>query len=482
MQKNILENNNFFFIGIGGIGMSAIAQYLKGIGKNVSGSDRIFHENENHIKKQLANEGINCFSQDCSGLNSEIEVVVVSTAIENTVPEYKKALELGIKIVHRAEMLKAISETRKTIAIAGTSGKSTTVAMLFQILELDGFSPSLISGAGLISIQKLGKIGNAHVGTGEWLIIEADESDGTLTKYSPEIGVILNIDKDHKEFEELEEIFGNFAKRVKDKLIVNQSNTRAAKYSEYPSDRSKRSYGLNLSNPSDRSKRSDGLKEQNFDFNADNGFQGKNFSQLGLKINFSVKNIDFEINTAGKHNMENALAAISVANYLGISLEKCSETLKTYEGIYRRMQKIGEKKGIIVIDDYAHNPAKISAAISACKLISDKVIAWFQPHGFAPTRFLKNEFIEEISKVLRNDDEIWMSEIYYAGGTVSKDISAKDLITGISNLGKKAFFVENRNNLPDKLNSHLSQGNILLLMGARDNSLENFAKYVFENI
>jgi len=452
---NLLQKyNNFFFIGVGGSGMSAIAQYLKGIGKNVAGSDRLFEDKNHSIKIKLENEGIICFPQNSNGLTSDFEVVVISTAIENSVPEFKKSKELGLEIIHRADMLKIISDWKKTIAISGTSGKSTTVAMLFHIMQFSGFEPSIISGAGLTSLQKTGKIGNCFVGCGDWLIIEADESDGTLTKYSPEIGVILNIEKDHKEFEELEQIFGTFTKSIKNKIIVNSSNARAKKYS----------------------------KDENFDFCSENGFHGSDFKQTGLDIFFKVKNVDFEIPVAGKHNMENALAAIAVANYLNISLETCSTALKTFEGIYRRMQKIGIKNNVLVIDDYAHNPAKVSAAINACQQITQKVIAWFQPHGYTPTRFLKNEFISEISDILRVDDEIWMSEIFYAGGTAVKDISANDLIEGIKNNNKNAFFVENRIDLPDKIKSHFTDDCILLLMGARDNSLEDFAKYVFEKI
>ncbi len=454
MQNILNKYNNFFFIGIGGSGMSAIAQYLKGIGKNVAGSDRLFVDENHSIKIKLQNEGIKCFPQNSNSLTNVFEVVVISTAIENSVPEFIKAKELGIEVIHRADMLKAISDSKKTIAVSGTSGKSTTVAMLFHIMDFASLKPSIISGAGLTSLQKSGKIGNCFVGKGDWLIIEADESDGTLTKYTPEVGVILNIEKDHKEFDELEKIFGSFSKSVKDKLIVNISNERASKYS----------------------------LDSSFDFCSEKGIQGIEFEQNGLNIKFKVKTTNFEIHVAGKHNMENALAAIAVANYLNINLETCSTALKTYDGIYRRMQKIGVKNNVLVIDDYAHNPAKISAAISACQQITNKVIAWFQPHGFGPTKFLKNEFISEISKILRNEDEIWMSEIYYAGGTAAKDISANDLIVGISANNKKAFFVENRNNLPEKIKSHFTDDCILLLMGARDNSLEDFGKYIFAKI
>ena len=456
-MKEILKKNNFFFIGIGGTGMSAIAQYLAFIGKNVSGSDRIFNNKQQpQVKKLLEKEKIVCFEQNSSGINKNIDIVVVSTAIENKVPELQKAKKLGLQIVHRAKMLQVITESKKTIAISGTSGKSSTVAMLFHILHNTGISPSLINGAGLVALQEQGKIGNAFAGKGDWLVIEADESDGTLTNYLPEIGVILNIAKDHKEIFELHEIFSVFSKQVKEKLIVNYSNTESCKYST----------------------------DLKYDFGKDNlaGFYGLEFKQTGFNISFTVKGIKFEIPTIGEYNMENALAAISVANYLGVSVQNCSEALQTYKGIYRRMQVLSTKKGIIIIDDYAHNPIKIASAIKACQNISTRVIAWFQPHGFVPTKFLRKEFVEQIANVLRNNDEIWMSEIFFAGGTVSKDISANEIIFDIQQKGKNAFFVENRANFPDKIKNKLNSGDIILLMGARDPSLKGFSDFVVNEL
>jgi UDP-N-acetylmuramate--alanine ligase len=188
------------------------------------------------------------------------------------------------------------------------------------------------------------------------------------------------------------------------------------------------------------------------------------------------------MNSLGQHSVENATAAIAVANQIGVDLETCAESLEKYEGIYRRHQILGKKNGVWVIDDYAHNPAKCAASIKACQPLAKKVIAWFQPHGYGPTRFLKDDFIKEISEALRPEDEIWMSEIFYAGGTAVKDISANDLIEGIKNTGKNAHFIEDRNNLLKALQPELKEGTLLLLMGARDPSLELFCKNIFENL
>lgn len=458
MIKNITDFQNVFFIGVAGVGMSAIAQYLKGIGKEVSGSDRYFHPNEfNKTKGQLEKEDINCFLQDGSGITDKTDLIVVSTAIEDTVYEVQKAKELGIPIIKRSELLSIIAKSKKTIAVAGTSGKSTTSAMLYQILLDADFEPSIISGAGLTSIIKQGKIGNAAIGKGEWLIIEADESDGSVVQYEPEIGLLLNIDKDHQEIDELIELFTIFKNNKKSLFIVNQSNALAKSLSENP--------------------------QNDFGFeNKRAGFSAENFKQDGLSLTFEIQAQKFQMNSLGQHSVENATAAIAVANQIGIDLKTCADSLATYEGIYRRHQILGQKDGVWVIDDYAHNPAKCAASIKACQPLAKKVIAWFQPHGYKPTRFLKDDFIQEIADALRPQDEIWMSEIFYAGGTAVKDISANELIEGIKTKGKKAHFVEDRNDLVNALKPELNNDTVLLLMGARDPSLEEFCKNVYENI
>ena len=459
MNKTINDFNNIFFIGVAGTGMSAIAQYLAGTAKNISGSDRYFLPGTyNEIKEKLENCGIKCFLQDGEGITAQTELVVVSTAVEDTVSEVQKAQQLNIPIIKRSVLLAMIAASKRTIAVGGTSGKSTTSAMLFDILEYAGFQPSIISGAGLVSIIKEGKIGNAKVGAGEWLVIEADESDGSIVQYHPEIGLLLNIDKDHQEIEELINIFTIFKSNTKRLFVVNQSNYL--------------------------SKQLSANSQQDFstDENSGAGYVAGDFYQNGLSIEFKIQNKKFNINTVGKHNMENALAASCVANQLGVDLETCAAALKNYEGIYRRHQILGKKNAVWVIDDYAHNPAKCAASIAACQHIAPKVIAWFQPHGYGPTRFLKDDFVKEIATVLRPQDEIWMSEIFYAGGTAVKDISANDLITDIKVLGKNAFFVEDRNDFLETARPHLTNNCVLLLMGARDPSLEHFSKEIFEKL
>ena len=266
MSTGINDFKNVFFIGVAGVGMSAIAQYLSGIGKNVTGSDRYFAPGVfNETKEKLEQAGIKCFLQDGEGIDETTDLVVVSTAIEDTVYEVQKAKQLNIPIIRRSALLALITKSKRTIAVGGTSGKSTTSAMLFDILELAGMQPGIISGAGLVSIIKEGKIGNAKVGNGEWLVIEADESDGSIVEYEPEIGVLLNVDKDHQEIDELMSLFTIFKNNSKH-FIVNQSNALAKQLSQ------------------------DIKQDFSSDENSAAGYVANDFMQEGFSIEFKIQN------------------------------------------------------------------------------------------------------------------------------------------------------------------------------------------------
>lgn len=441
----------YFFIGIAGSGMSAIAQYLAGKGHTVEGSDRIFLKPEGaDSRKKLEAEGIHCYAQGESTPAEDTDYVVVSTAIEDTVPEYAFTREHGIKVLHRSDLLSEICDQNRTIAVSGTSGKSTTTAMIYSILEQCGLSPSLITGAGLVSLQEKGKIGNAAVGQSDILVIETDESDGTIVKYRPEIGLILNIDRDHKPIEELMPLFQKFADHTKKTLIVNLDNERSAKFSK--------------------------CKDNNFSCKVKCTNFAENFTQTINGISFDSNKTKFNITSIGRHNMENAMAAITVARHFGINDSDTARALANYSGIYRRNHIIGSSNGITIMDDFAHNPAKISAILSACQSVAGRVIAWFQPHGFAPSKLMKEELIQKLTTLLRPQDVMLFSQIYYAGGTADKSISAQEFADGIAQNGRKAMYIPDRDDIIPYLKANAKQGDIILLMGARDPSLGDFAE------
>lgn len=443
------------FLGVAGAGMSALAQYLVGQGFNVSGSDRLFNSSEqNDTRDKLERKGVACFPQDGSGLPHAVDLVVISTAVEETVPELVQARSLQIPVWHRSRLLAWLVKQRKTIAIAGTSGKSTVAAMVYCILEYAKLQPSLITGAGLVTLIENGEVGNAMSGQGDWLVIEADESDGSITEYEPEIGVVLNIDKDHKEIIELIALFKHFKENCRLACIVNQSQALTSALSSEPS----------------------------IDFSSQGEMAGTmaiDFIQINWTVECTIDGINFSVPGLGRHTVSNVAAAVAASKMAGVSVKVASEALRNYKGIYRRHQLYGIKNNVILIDDYAHNPAKCAASILAVQPLASRVVAWFQPHGFGPTSFLKNEFIKEISEVLRDEDEICMSEIYYAGGTTVKTISAEELIMGIKRNNKTAHYISNRNDLIAHIKTFQSEPVVLLLMGARDPSLEDFAKQIW---
>jgi UDP-N-acetylmuramate--alanine ligase len=451
------EYNHFFFIGVAGTGMSAIAQYLRGIGKEVSGSDRLFAEEKMNIQTQLEDLGIKCYNQDGSGIDESIDVVVISTAIEDSNIELIKARELNIKVIKRSELLASISKTKRTISVGGTSGKSTTTAMIFHILNQCGKSPSLMSGAGLTALQKQGLIGNAYNGKSDWLVIEADESDGSIVNYISEIAVLLNIDRDHKEFSELTELFYTFRANTTKTFIVNQSHAMTKKLSIDPL----------------------------YDFGVDcpeAGVNGTDFSQKGFTIRFNCNGNLVNLSAIGKHNMENALAAIAACHAAGIEISDGARALSTYEGIYRRTQIVGKSNNKIVIDDFAHNPAEVICAIKSCQNIGKRVIAWFQPHGYGPLKFMHKELIHEVLKTLRSNDLFVLSDVYYAGGTVTKEVTSEMVANELKRFSPNILYFANRDEFIPYLNENSKEGDIILTMGARDPNLPQFAQRILDVI
>ncbi|MCK5583275.1 MAG: hypothetical protein KAI33_05770 [Elusimicrobiales bacterium] len=454
MKEENLTLKKMYFTGIAGAGMSALSQIAAMEGHEVSGSDRNFDNNRSFsLRDKLEKLSIKIFPQDGSGISKNTNILIVSTAVENENPDILKAKELNIPIIHRSEFLSDYVDRFKTIAVAGTSGKSTVAAMIYEILEKAGKSPSIITGAALESIKKKGFIGNAWRGESDILIVEADESDGTIVNYHPHSGIILNISKDHKDEDEIEKIFLKFAGHTK-KLYID-------------------SLGLNA----------DVFSNASVFGGADTGFEARDKKYPGFSAKFKIKGIEFLLPVPGECNIQNALAAARVCEDFGVELKDSASALAGYAGIERRFNMIGEINQIRVIDDYAHNPAKISASIEAArKIVRGRLIAIYQPHGFAPTKHLKDDLIEVFSTRLKDEDILLMPEIYYAGGTASKDISSKDLTDEINKKGKKAVFFAERKDIVSACAKLAEPADIVLIMGARDWSLSDFAQSVFEEI
>jgi UDP-N-acetylmuramate--L-alanine ligase len=443
------SGGRFHYAGLGGSGMSAIAQFQVMTGGRVSGSDRAFdHGERGALRAEFEALGIRVFAQDGSGVGEDCTALVVSTAVEAQVPDFATATAKGVPIVHRSEMLAYLVARHRTIAVTGTSGKSTVTGMIFEILRGSGRDPSVITGGDLPALQAEGLIGNARAGTSDLLVVEADESDGSLVRYEPAIGVILNLHRDHKETAEVAGMFATLRARTRETLVVGDDE--------------------NLDPFAGRALR--------FGFSTRADVRGVDVDLSAQSSRFCVENTIFELPVAGAHNVVNALAAITVCRAVDVPLSEMVEPLSRFSGISRRFETVGRVRGVEVVDDFAHNAEKIAAAIRTAKLRGRRVLAIYQPHGYGPTRFLRQDFVRTFANELSADDRLWMLEVFYAGGTATRDFSAADIVDEIKALGTHAAFAPSRDWLIDRIAADAQNGDVVLVMGARDPSLSAFAK------
>ncbi len=434
---------NVHFTGIFGTGMSALAQYLRFQGIAVSGSDRLL-ASEDTASVRLALEGLGAaiVCQDGSGVGEDTDVVCVSTAIETSNPDIAAAAARGLPVVHRSDLLAALIASGRTIAVAGTSGKSTVTAMIFEFLTACGRSPSLISGAALLRLEREGLIGNAFSGGSDLLVVEADESDGTLVKYTPEVAVILNISKDHKGIDEIKGLFETLlahtpwtASNADDPVLASLPATVRFGLSESASWRPDRE------------------------------------ELLPTSVKLFRKGVEYHLPLPGSHNLENLRAALCVCEHFGCEGLALADAVRDFSGVARRFAVTETTQNVHVVDDFAHNPVKIAAAVGAGRGLSARVVAVYQPHGFGPTRFLKNEYITTFRTVFRQNDSLYLLPIYYAGGTAQRNISSEDIINGLGPVPFTAQAVRDRDELLTKLRLDVKPDDCVLIMGARDPSL-----------
>ncbi|MCL1949336.1 MAG: Mur ligase domain-containing protein [Turicibacter sp.] len=437
------------FVGIFGSGMSAIATYLAGTGVKVTGSDRLdTSADARHIRVCLETAGCGIFPQDGSGVSGQTKALVVSTAIEESNPDLVAAKALGIPVLHRSDVLAQIIQTKKAVVVAGTSGKSTVTAMIFELLVGCGKAPSLISGAALKSLAGPTAIGNSHNGNSDLLIVEGDESDGTLVKYAPYGAVILNLSKDHKPEAEVFAMFETLCQKA-GWVIKNRDDPK--------------------------------LDPLSTDLAF--GFKGGTYTAKkttgGLYEScLLVDGHPMSIKAPGDHNASNFLAALAVCQKLGCTLGELARAAKHYQGVDRRFVVSHTKRGITVIDDFAHNPEKIRAAITTAKDFSNRLVVMFQPHGFGPTRFLKDDYAAMFMEVLRPNDVLLLLPIYYAGGTAIKDITSQDLINLMTGRTFRAYAPHSRQDTYGLAVVAAHPGDAILIMGARDPSLPAFIQEI----
>lgn len=438
------------FIGIGGVGMSALAQLHAMGGDTVTGSDRLISKGYNDLAlwDYLTKLNIKLFPQDGSGLDKDTNLVVLSSAIEADNPELKKAKELDIPVMHRSELLAKHVAEHRTIAVSGTSGKSTTTAMVYEILAYAGKSPSVITGAAILSLQKeQGVFGNVYKGESDLLVIEADESDGSIVKYHPYLGLCLNLRKDHKEIDVLQGFFTQFVKNCKKAIVnVEEDNLKAA-------GAGCKTFGLHHGD-----------------------IHPENIRANGFGSDFEINGQKFHLNIPGLHNVANATAAVAAALECGVDLPTAAAALEKFSGIARRFASIGAYNNIEVIDDFAHNPHKLHATIDAAHLRGKRVLAFYQPHAFASIKLLTPEYVENLSQCIGPSDGLWLTEVYYPGGTIPEGVTSRSVYEGLKANGVNVHFDPCREHLLADMAAAAQPGDILLVLGARDPTLTDFAK------
>lgn len=438
-------------IGIGGIGMSAIAKLLLAEGKTVSGSDLALSE----ITADLERRGITVFDeQKPEHISQETDLVIYSSAVPETNPERKHAAELGIPELSYPEYLAELSKHYSTIVVTGTNGKSTTTAMLGLLLEAAGYDPTVLVG----SLVPGWELGNLRMGKGRFFVVEGCEYREHMTLLHPEAVVLTNIEEDHLDYyKDIDHIRGAFQKLVdklkgKGMVIVNADDKESMKLSIDTAV----SYAASAEADYQLSQRRNKDGKQQFSVSRKNPEEKLGVLELGMP---------------GAYNAMNALAATTAAMELGVTFELCQKTLKRFTGIWRRFERVGEINGATVISDYGHHPTAVSAALKAAReFFPDKrILLCFQPHQHSRTLELKDEFIEALAA----SDHTIISEIYGVSGRTEKEermISSKDLVDGIlaKNPTADCVYAENLEEAEKLIREKAEEGDIILIMGAGD--------------
>ncbi|MEP2736200.1 MAG: Mur ligase family protein [Erythrobacter sp.] len=461
---------SYFFCGLGGSGMLPLAQILKGSGADVQGSDRSYDQGRSPEKfAWLKEQGFHLFPQDGSGIRSADQILIASAAVENTVPEMMRATELGCKRMTRAEALSDLfNSAGYGIAIGGTSGKSTVTAMTGWMIAAQGYDPTIMNGAVMKNFKTPDNpFASAQVGRSELFVSEVDESDGSIALYRPTIGVLLNISLDHKSMEELRRLFQGFLDSSAAR-VVNFDDPEVRQLTEGME-------GLT----------SFGIEAQAADITVKPGSVQQNSFGLRATIVETETGDEHSLNLAmpGLHNLSNALAALAVAKAASIPIAKAVEALGEFDGLARRYDIIGVNgKNITVIDDFGHNPEKCAATLRTVKATEGRVIAFFQPHGYGPLRQMGDELADTFVRELDEGDIVIMCDPVYFGGTVDRSEGTDRIITQIAANGRRAEYLGKRDACKLRILDLAEPDDRIVIMGARDDTLTDFAKSLMERL
>ena len=444
--------NKIHFVGIGGIGMSGIAEVMHAFGYNVQGSDIVNNQNIKRLRKK----GIKTFLGHSKDNVKNINILVVSSAIKKNNPELHYSKEKNIKIYKRSEMLSSLMNFKESIAISGTHGKTTTTSLISAVLENAKFDPTTIIG-GIVNAYK----STARIGKSKWMVVEADESDGSLSNFFPKIGVITNINKEHMDFyqsyNKLQNNFYQFIKNIPfDGLaVLCKDNLGVKKLIKKITNRNFITYGF--------FKDSD-LKALNVSFNKTSSCFDVEIKQNFLFKKEIIKGI--KLNMLGKHNVLNCLAAICVAKILNIKTENIKNSFKKFKGIKRRFTLIDTIAGVQIFDDYAHHPEEIKSTLDLVQILKPKnTVIVFQPHRYSRFGNLYNNF----KKVLKNCDKLIVADVYSAGETSVNSLSKEKFVKDINRLKNNLAVPLNKiSDLPKIIKKNTRSGDIVIFIGAGD--------------
>lgn len=448
---------HIYFIGIGGISMSGLAEILASRGHQVSGTD----VKETAVTKHLQSLGIHInFGHRAENITDDITLVVYTAAIHDDNPELRAAHEKGIRIMDRAHLLGQImDEYHDSVAVSGTHGKTTTTSMVSEILLVAEKDPTITVGGILPTIGS-----NLRIGNSPYFVAEACEYFDSFLQFNPFIAIILNVESDHldyfKTLENIRRSFHAFAQRVPDKglLVISEKIDNVEELTD----------GLTCHVETFGLSEKANWRAENIVHEAD----GRNSFDIYHNSAFFTT---IHLHIPGEHNITNALAAIGASAFLGAAPEDCVKGLHHYTGTERRFQLKGKKDGITVIDDYAHHPTEIKAALAAAQNVQHNT-TWcvFQPHTFSRTRFLFDEFGEAFGDA----DEIIIADIFAARETDDGTVSAAQLADRIAQTGKSARYVGDFAAIEAYLREHCKSGDLLMTVGAGDvyKIGENFLK------
>ncbi len=455
-----------FFSGIGGSGMLPLASIVRASGARVAGSDRSLDAGRTpHKFDYLRSLGIQLFAQDGSGLQEGM-TLVTSAAVEPTVPDVVRAKELGLPHLTRPQFLaRLLNAAQRSVAVGGTSGKSTVTGMIGWILHACHRQPTVMNGAVMKNfVTAEAPFASALVGDPELFVSEVDESDGSIALYRPEIAVLTNISLDHKEMDELRALFAGFLNAARKAVLnLDDAETRALADALPPE------------------------KVMGYGFDAPGAdVMGRDLQLEPNGVTFALEadgeRHEVRLAVPGRHNASNALAAMAASRLLGVRVEDAVAAIGRFEGLRRRLEIVGEAGGVTVIDDFAHNPDKIAATLATLRAQPGRLLIMFQPHGYGPLAKMGEPLAESIAEGMAVDDRLYLPDPVYQGGTVDRTRGSDWLAEQVLGRGREAEHVPQRAEIGDRLVGDAKPGDRILIMGARDDTLIEFARGIVERL